>query len=428
MHWHNVLYIENKLKFMLRFKTLFLLLLAIALSSKAQTVQELYQLSMDAKKSGNVKEYLTYSQQAIPLRPANTFLLNNVIEATLLNGKKELAIHYSKQLISGNIATTAVDSLLNSSLDQANLEELEDFAATYKTDIHESKLFKELKIAELHAEGLAFANGSWYITDIREPRILKYDPLADAWEVFYTYPDSSYTSFTGIKYSEQSKTIWACLTNFEQGARFKKENLGNSKAIEIDLKGKVLEELTLDENQMWGDLVLSKSGEVFITNSMAPEIYKYDQKKGNFAKLLDVPGAVSLQGIAIDGAESTLYFSDYSMGVGKIELSNLEISWLKLDRLVIGGVDGIFLKDDILFLAQNGTNPKRVSQVKIDEDELTDYQILEQGIFNDGEPTHFYPNKDQLYFIGNSPWPFYEEGKPLIDKWRPLQLRSLRLN
>lgn len=224
------------------------------------------------------------------------------------------------------------------------------------------------------------------------------------------------------------KTLLTLPSNYKN---FKQEHNGRSFVYKIDLEsGKILHQIELSTKANLGSISRSKHGQIYISNSLEPEIYILDSDLNEVVEVIKVPRALSLQGLDFDENEKYLYVADYIRGLVKIDLQDPKNQqWISSPDYLLKGIDGITLLDEKTIIAiQNGSNLKRVLELKIQNNAICKVNFLDNNIYGKAEPTNGKLMGNDFYYNATSQWPFYNKNAEAIkEKWVKQQIRKIQL-
>ena len=181
---------------------------------------------------------------------------------------------------------------------------------------------------------------------------------------------------------------------------------------------------------VFGDLVVAKNGEVYISDSEEPLIYKIIGEEFVLWRNIS-SNALNLQGLTFNDDESKLFIADYLKGIIVISMKDTNASWLQFpEGTTKKGIDGLIFYKNSLIVIQNGTVPIRIVKYDLNSEnnQITNYTILDnnRAIFN--EPALATISKGKLYFFANSPWKFYDTNNNLdLTKFEAPKLFELKL-
>ena len=116
---------------------------------------------------------------------------------------------------------------------------------------------------------------------------------------------------------------------------------------------------------------------------------------------------VSLRGSAMSSDGSTMYVADREMGIMVIDVKRAQARFLQApETLNLGGIDGLYFKDNHLFIIQNGIKPQRVMRLQLDASGTKVEQIRPLAV---AQPEFDFPSYgtiegENLYYFANSHW------------------------
>jgi sugar lactone lactonase YvrE len=164
-----------------------------------------------------------------------------------------------------------------------------------------------------------------------------------------------------------------------------------------------------------GDLVVTRGGDVYATDSRAPVLYRIRMGGDSLERFLESPLLLSAQGLAFTPDEGTLYVADYARGILRVDPARRSVSLVEtVDSVLALGVDGLYFHRGSLVGIQNGVTPHRVVRFTLDPrgDRLLGMKTLERAHPRYHEPTLGVVVDGQLYYVGNSQWDrFGEDGR-----------------
>src|SRR6185369_6980742 len=92
-----------------------------------------------------------------------------------------------------------------------------------------------------------------------------------------------------------------------------------------------------------GDVVLTRAGDVYASDSRAPAIYRIRAGADTLEQFLASPLLLSAQGMALDREERTMYVADYARGILRVDLASREVRLVPAaDTVLTLGIDGLY--------------------------------------------------------------------------------------
>jgi hypothetical protein len=372
----------------------------------------LYNQSTDAYKNKDYVLFLKLTKQLDSIRPSHPTFTYNLASAYALNKMNTRALTILNQLLLMNNTVAFEDDT-----DFDNIKNLVEFKKLKTLKIEQNTLIESsnqkltLSEKDLHPEGLLYLDKHklWLVSSIRNKKIVSFDETGNCSDWFINTPYSVFA----LKADKNQNYLWVSCSAMPEMKGFTKEMEGKNEILKIDIKTKkVIKRFTIEGNHVFGDLAIAKNGDVYISDSVEPHIYKIANNQISLWKVLKGE-AFNLQGIAFNNEESKLFIADYFTGIIVISMNNA----VPFSRLILPegtskkGIDGLAYYDNALFAIQNGTVPIRILkfQLNISNTQITNFTVLDnnRSVFN--EPALATISNGKMYFFANSPWKFYDK-------------------
>ncbi|HEY0320419.1 MAG TPA: hypothetical protein VGC66_05555 [Pyrinomonadaceae bacterium] len=386
-----------------------------ALSSGQETQRDVRYYAQQARKAYEEKNYAAYLENmrlAVELRPGNPTLLYNLAGAYALNGNGLEALAGLKRVAEmGLIYQPESGDDFNSIRNTQEFKELLKRFETNKAPIGRSSTAFTIHEKGLITEGVAYdsAEDIFYVSSVRARKIFKIGRDGAAKE-FATERDGLWSAM-GMKVDAKRRHLWVATAAVPQMTNYRKEEDGQSGILKFDLKtGKLIRKYTLPNNPRphWlGDLLISSSGDVFVTDSLTPALYVLREGSAQLEPLLEGVPFVSPQGLAFNADESILFLADYSKGLFIYELKSKRLTPLSgAPNVALLGIDGLYFYKGSLIAIQNGTRPHRVVRISLSHDlkRVEGLEVIEANNPLFDEPTLGVIVKDNFYYVADSQW------------------------
>ena len=403
----------------------FFILIATPTLSISQTKDQIakgevhyYRQGLEAFADGDTVGYLENFKIANSLRPENARIMENLAKAYAYNFRPNDAIDLLSRLL---LIDCREEFLLHEAYDPyrgvPKFQRLWDLVINITNSPLNAEMGWSFTIADIHPESVApgLNKGEFIFGSIRDRKIIKV--TEDGKQTDLVSPAAhGIAGITGLKADLKAKTLWACSAPLNQ----MKDQLmpyDGTGVFKFDLEtGDLIKKYILNqpfEDHLFGDLVLSKDGGAFISDSQSPVIYRINPKSDKLEKWISDSSWVSLQGICLDKKEKFLFIADYVFGIFKIEIATKKITRLSAPSgFTFKGIDGLYFYKNQLIAIQNGVNPMRVSAFKLGKKmEVISGRILENNHPEFGEPTLGFLDGDLLIYIANSPWANYDKNQ-----------------
>jgi sugar lactone lactonase YvrE len=390
-------------------------------ASYAQELQKFYSEAMAAYKAKDYQQFYEKIKEANKIHPYHQGVLYQVGIAAALTGKKTEAIQNLKKaiLINTDFKLEGIPDF-NSIKDSPEFKKLLALQKEWKTPVVHSTTAFTLSDRSLHTEGIEYdqKNNAFYLGSIHKRKIVKVTP--DGKETDFC-PSSfeGMTSIFGIKVDSRRNLLWTCASPMEEMENY--DSLARSAVFKFELNtGKHLHKypMLLNKNNcVFGDLVLSKDGKVFISDSKNNDIYTINEKTQQIEPFFSSPEFWSIQGIAFSNDEKYLFIADYVKGVYRLNTKTKELVELKNNtEASLKGIDGLYFYNQSLITIQNGVNPLRSTRYFLNRDlnEITSFEIIDRNHPSFGEPTLGVIDGKTLYYIANSQWGGYDDNHKIL--------------
>ncbi len=379
---------------------------------RSQTQKDVYQQSINAYKSKDYVTFLNLTQQLDSIRPFHPTYTYNLAAALALNGKEEEAISVLQKVVLMNQTTAfETDDDFKSISNLKGFQQVLMLKRKQEQTISNSVKIVSLSEKELHPEGLEFLTKSnlWLASSIRKRKIVSFDSKTGTCSDWFS-DDQLYAVFS-IKKDANEEFLWVATSAIPEMERFSVDLDGKAAVLKIDIKTKkVVQRFEMEGNHLFGDLYVTKTNEVYVSDSNKPIIYKIQNDVMTEWISLEKE-AYNLQGIALNTDESKLFVADYLKGISVIELNDKSRQWLIFPAGTIGkGIDGLCFYKSTLIAVQNGVKPIRLVQFNLNNEQnaITGFRIIDHNRAELNEPALATIVKNKLYFFANSPWQAYD--------------------
>jgi len=235
-----------------------------------------------------------------------------------------------------------------------------------------------------------------YLSSLAQRKIVQITPDSHASDFVPTGRDHL-LPVLGIRLDPRDNSIWANTMD---------DALGKAELVHYDPAGNLLGRFAVDDATKHGfnDLVILKSGEVILTDSLANRVYRFDPKTKSFEGVKTNRELLYPNGIALSSDDKHLFIAD---GIGVIHV-NLETG-ASGDihpgaHSTLAGADGLYWYNGSLIAVQNGIGSPRVAAFKLSDDStrVTRTTVLENRSQFTSLPTTGAIRGSDFYFISNS--------------------------
>lgn len=391
----------------------------------SQALDSLYKASMAAYNQKDFQSFKNHTEQALSIHPSQPSLLYNLSAAYALNQENEKAVRSLERLISWNAGTeyetdSDFELMLEDNKIRTHLKNLQEKFSSIK----ETSAIYHTIDDTIHAEDIWFQDNKLYVTDVYNGQLVVVDQKnGQKTKIKLAGCGMAITKETDNSFLFVSSSVMPNYKYFDEA----KEN--ESKIYKINIKTNTIESIIHIPGESVIGSMASYKGNLYATNSIKPEILIIDIATGKLVKTLPIENGYNLQGITV--VDNYAYVADYIRGIARLDLNNeMKLIWMVSPDYLMKGIDGLTALDENSLIAiQNNSTPNRVIRIRHNGENVMDVAILDNAIFNRGEPTngHLIEGRGFLY-VANSPWPFYDKaGKPEIGNWALQELRMIHL-
>lgn len=401
-----------------------------------QNYVDYYNTGISHFNKAEYKDFVEALSKADSLRPNHPTITYNLAIGYAKLNKFEKAFHVLKKRMGYSAGETFLEDEEFLGLRETEyFNQLERYYLEQNETHEKSNIAFQIDKKGFHPEGIDYDEESerFYITDIHQGLIVSFSKDGNEKEIVSNVFEQGFWGLFGIKTDKiDNSIVWVTSSAVPEFKHYQESDKGRSVLLKISKKtGKVLRSYEVSGGQphLFGDLLVTDNGDVYVTDSIQPHIYKLNRTTNTFDLFISNDLVWNLQGIAISKDNSHLIISDYILGLLRVNIDSKKITMLLGDiNHKTRGSDGIYLIDERLFLIQNGTSPVRVSYLTLNNDGSAtnkEVHIVDQNVNEMTDPTLGVVIDSEFYFIGNSPWQYYKNEKPLYEKWPLLNIYKL---
>jgi hypothetical protein len=305
-------------------------------------------------------------------------------------------------------------------------KEFDDLVASVHRDFPEvssARLGFLTEERDLIPEGLAYdpKRKNLYLSSLNRRKIVKIDAEGRSSD-FVSGNLHSLLPILGIRLDATDDTIWAA--SFDEA--------GKTELLHFDSAGALLGWFSPGGNSQHGfnDLVVRKSGEVVVTDSLSNQVVRFNPRTHRFEPLKIKRPLFYPNGIALAEDDQTLFVAD---SLGMIRISLADGTSQDIDpgpRNTLAGADGLYWYKGNLLAVQNGIGSPRIALFKLSRDgtRVVKTTVLENRTQFTPLPTTGAISGGNFYFIANSQIDNLNGNKVMdVTRLAPIRIAVLRL-
>lgn len=253
--------------------------------------------------------------------------------------------------------------------------------------------------------------GNFYVASVRQRTIV--EVAADGRErELWPRDQSGVGAAFGVRVDPRRNILWATMSGLRQMSGFAPSDSAIAALLEIRIRdGAILRrwDLSPGRKHTLGDLAVGPQGDVFVTDSDDPVLYRL-RPGGDTLEALRNPLFRSLQGIAPSPDANVIYVADYSHGLLRVDLRSSRVTRVdEAANITTLGCDGIVWHENAIVAVQNGVSPARVMRFGLDAagTRVVGADVLDRNWVIADEPTIGTIVGNDFVYVANSQWEKY---------------------
>ena len=272
-----------------------------------------------------------------------------------------------------------------------------------------------LSDSTLWPEGMDFdaRTGNSYVTSVRHRTLVEVSRDGREREL-WPRDRLGIGAVFAVRVDPRGNVLWVTTSATPQMSGYAPADSGLAALLQVRIgDGAILKrwDLPATRQHALGDVALGPDGDVFITDSNEPVLYRL-RPGGDTLEPLRHPLFRSLQGVAPTPDARLIYVADYSHGLLRIDLATSRVA--RVDEpadITTLGCDGIAWYDNSIIAIQNGVSPARVMRFRLDRagTRVVSAEVLDRNWTIADEPTIGTIVGNQFVYVANSQWEKYSE-------------------
>jgi sugar lactone lactonase YvrE len=272
--------------------------------------------------------------------------------------------------------------------------------------------------------------GAFYVASVRHGTIAELAPAKPPRELWPRH-QKGIGAVLGVRVDPARGVLWATLSGIPQMERYVPADSAIAALVRVRIADGIIERRwdlpPVAGGHVLGDLAIGPAGDVFMTDSSEPVLYRLRPGTDSLERLTSRLFR-SLQGMAPAPDGRRLYVADYSHGLLLVDLSTTAVRRLAdAPHSTSLGCDGIAWHRGAIVAVQNGVAPARVMRYVLDAagQRIVRADLLDRNLARADEPTIGAVVGGQFVYVANSQWEKYADDgtrRPAIPLTAPLLL------
>ena len=287
---------------------------------------------------------------------------------------------------------------------------------TNRAAIVRSRIVAQLTDSTFWPEGMDYdaRTARYYVASVRHRTIAE---VANGRVVRELWPRDRprIGAVLGVRVDPGAGVLWATVAGIPQMEGFTPRDSTIAALVRVRIADGVIERRwdlpPAKLGHVLGDLVVGPLGDVFVTDSNDPVLYRLRPRADTLERITS-PYFRSLQGLAPMPNGRILYLADYSHGLLRLDLATNDVS--RVDDAPGStslGCDGLAWYNGSIVAVQNGVEPARVMRFVLDTSgrRIASADVLDQNVSIADEPTIGAVVGDEFVYVANSQWEKYTD-------------------
>jgi len=302
------------------------------------------------------------------------------------------------------------------------------------SDVVAGKVIRTSSDSTVFPEGVDAdgASGRIYVASIRHHTVYAVSPDG-TWRDLALYRAPRIGAVLGVRVARGGTSLWVTTVGLPQMRDYTPADSSLAALLLVRAADGTIErrwDLPDDGNlHVLGDLAVGPAGDVFMTDSRQPVVYRLRPGADSFETVRH-PLFRSLQGAAATPDGRFLYVADYSHGLLRIELrTGAVVRLTDAPGTTSLGVDGLLLDRHSLIGVQNGLSPARIARFTLTPDGvgISRVDVLDRQPGVADEPTIGTLLDGGYLYVANSQWEKYDAAGQRRDGTRLAPTRLIRI-
>lgn len=253
----------------------------------------------------------------------------------------------------------------------------------------------------------------FFVGTVREGEILRLNRAGEAQQP--AIDTEGLFAIFGLAVDSQRNRLWVSTTAVGQWRPYREQDYGRAELVSFDLStGKRLNSYRLipdGKPHGFGNLSIAADGSVFVADSRQPMVHVLRPGSDEIKALFISTEFTSIRGLAMNDEDGLLYIADRELGIAMWSENDQQLYRLhKPETLNLSGLEGINYWNHHLIAIQNGINPSRVIQIRLEDNGrgIVQEAPLVAALDSFDGPSYGAIAGNQLFFFAANHWPAFD--------------------
>lgn len=385
--------------------------------SQDLSLQERYNLAKEAYRLKDYSVFYDHISKALEMHPYHQGIMYQKALAAVHMQKPEEAVALLRNAILINTSFDLSLEDFNSLHEREDFKRIQELKTELNKPIQTSTRAFTISDSQLHAESITpgLKTGTFFVTSIHKRKVIFIDERGIISDFIASKQDELGAAMS-VKVDPKTNSLWVASTITPEMMDY--DSTLASAIYQFDLRTRKLIARYEPQHEakefFFGDLILNKAGDVFVSDSRNNVIFKVNRQTKKLDPYFSSSEFWNIQGIGFSDDETHLFIADYIKGIFKLTLKTKELKLLSVEAIAsVKGVDGLYVYGNKLITIQNGVQPMRVMEFTLNNthDAIVAAHTIDRAHADFNEPTNGCLVNNTLYYVANSQWNGYDEQK-----------------
>jgi sugar lactone lactonase YvrE len=370
--------------------------------------QEFRRAAVEAQGKGEYRAALDHYRKLLEMVPQKPDIHYRVAVVLAILGDSQGALGHLKKAISLGFPIEELDPAFDSLKEAPGYPEVAAMIEASKKPVGKSRAAFTIPERDLLPEGIAYdpGEGCFYLGSLWKNKIVRVGRDGKGKD-FTAEGQDGLRSVAGLKVDPKHRILWALSFVSSPWAKNAEEEAGWSAVFKYDLgTGRLIKKYEFTDKRtshLLNDLAVTRSGDVFVTDSIRNEVYSIFHDGDSLKSFFRSDEFMYTNGITLGADDRSLYVSSPGNGVYRIDIPSKECRLVSHpETMTLSGIDGLYFYDHSLIGVQPSLN--RVARYFLNQkgDAVEGLEIIDarNPLFN--FPTTGTIAGSTFYYIANS--------------------------